>query len=80
MSIKSSSQGARLVEIEHEIQILEEQNKDLQNKMISQTSLVYLNKVAEAINFSDPSEIIYLGPLANSLNSGLAYADKTQNH
>lgn len=79
VSIKASSQGARLVEIEKEIQMLEEQNKKLKNKMITETSLQYLSKVAGAIEFSDPSKIIYLGPVASSLNSSLAYADKNQN-
>jgi len=80
VSIKSSSQGARLVKVEQQIKILEEKNKILKNEMVTESSLLYLNKVASAFDFNIPSEIVYLGPIADSLNSGLAYANKTQNH
>lgn len=60
LAVASSSNGAKLVEVEQEISRLEEENRNLKQAIVSKSSLSEVAKKAEELGFVKPEEILYL--------------------
>lgn len=68
LAIASASSGAKLQEIENENAILEEENRAITQRIVSESSLSQVAKKAEELGFTKPEEIVYLStqkPVAN---------------
>ena len=60
MIIEASTKGTKLVQLEKDFEALTLENKSLNQRLVSETSLVDLSKSTESLGFTKPSQILYI--------------------
>lgn len=61
-SIEASVKGSQLAQLEEEYAQLTKQNEDINQQLISRSSLTALYKSAEDMGYIKPSSIVYIKP------------------
>lgn len=60
LAIESSSQGAQLIALERDAQLLEAENRQIEAQIVSQSSLAKVAGMIEELKMVKPEKIVYL--------------------
>jgi len=68
-ALEASSVGAKMIILENKEDLLLQENKELLDKMVSETSLSIISEKSQEMGFIKPTEIVYtskdIGVVAN---------------